>query len=108
MMGQRVLPQRSREPLQRTQRLFWLARVRIWLSLGWVKRFLLSMFCSQLPEEGLAETGGGTAYLVAVVMSLVDGFFGFLCFLHLDVAKAWRRGVAVNGMALSLVYFEKT
>jgi hypothetical protein len=67
-MGQRVLPHRSLEPLQRTQRLFWLARVRIWLSSGWVKRFLLSMFCSQLPEEFEVEVGGGTAYLAAVVM----------------------------------------
>ena len=69
MMGQRVLPQRKREPLQRTQRLFWLARAVIWLSASEERWVLLSRFCSQLSGEVEAEgEEGGTAYLVAVVM----------------------------------------
>jgi predicted secreted protein len=50
MIGQRVLPQRNRAPLQTTQRLFWRPRATIWFSSKAEFDFLIRLF-TQLSEE---------------------------------------------------------
>jgi hypothetical protein len=82
MMGQRVFPQRNREPLQRTHRLLPDARAVIWLSAA-TELLLRFMWSSSQLSVALVLRG-----LVCRVMVFSDdGCNGFLCFPYEKSSK---------------------
>jgi hypothetical protein len=83
MMGQRVLPQRKREPLQTTQRLLWRARATICAS-SIVALFRFIRLFTQLSEKFVFALTGS---VVSVMSNLDDGNVGFICLLHGKLAK---------------------
>jgi arsenate reductase len=85
-MGQRVLPQRKREPLHTTQRLLWRARATIWASSETALFRFIRLF-SQLSEKPAFAL---TDSVVSVMIKLDDGNVRFICVLHGKLAKPWH------------------
>jgi hypothetical protein len=83
MMGQRVLPQRKRAPLQTTHRLLWRERATIWFSSNAEPLLLLIRLFTQLSEELELR-----CLYVRVMVVLLDSTNGFICLSHLETAKA--------------------